>query len=554
MEPDRVYEHLSSSYGKNHFAIDLPFQRLLGYFAPNPPDLSTLGAFAGTELYEAADYVDKVAPPRLLTWSVRGERVDEVWLDPGERRVLDRLTKEFGVNRGPYRGGNWFDHYAAIYLVSDPGIACILTLTNQTAYALVKYGSPAQQQLVPELLGETRVARYGATWFTEIQGGSDLGTNRVEAAEEGGSLRLTGDTKYFASNAGLADYALVSARPRGAPAGAKGLGLYLVRKLDSQGRRNFAVRRLKDKSATRSVPTGEVEFHGAEAEPVGAPEQGIYYIMEDLMVSRLANSFGALGVARKAYLEAYYFAAMRQTFGRPLRAHPLVQRDLMDMEIAIEGALALALRAVDQFERSWKERPPYSPAYHYARLLTHIAKNVTATVAAETTRTAMELLGGLGFLEEYPLERLHREALVLPIWEGPSNIQALDLLEVIAKKQAHRSLLEELARSDVASPEGKEVLRSARARIEAALTALASATEAEAQFGAKETLSTLGHGIAASLLVQIGDRLRIPRFTEVGQLYAIRFLEGRPYPFRSPAAAQRIFGIDEGAAFEASQG
>ena len=90
-----------------------------------------------------------------------------------------------------------------------------------------------------------------------------------------------GDTKYFASNAGLADYALVTARPKGAPNGAKGLGLFLVPRLDSSGRRNFTIRRLKEKSATRSVPTGEVEFHDSEASTVGSIDDGIYVTMEN---------------------------------------------------------------------------------------------------------------------------------------------------------------------------------------------------------------------------------------------------------------------------------
>ncbi len=539
-----VYERLSNSYGRNHFAVDRPFQLILRYFTPRPPDLSSLGAFAGKELYEVADYVDKVARPKLVTWSIRGERVDEVWLDPLERQVLERLMHEFGVNRPPYRAGSWLDHYAAIYLVSDPGIACILTVTNQTAHALYKYGNDSQKQLIPGLIGETAESRFGATWFTEIQGGSDLGANQVTAHRHDGRWRITGDTKYFASNAGLADYALVSARPSGAPEGAKGLGLFLVPKLGSNGQRNFAVRRLKEKSATVSVPTGEVEFHDAEAQPVGELEKGVYYILENLMVSRLSNSFGALGIARKAFLEAYYYAQERRAFSRLLIEHPLVQRDLLDMEVAIEGALALALKAVDQFQKAWMETPPYTDAYHYARLLTHITKNVTAEMAAQTTQTAMELLGGLGFLLEYPAERLHREALVLPIWEGPSNIQALDMLEVMAKKKAHLTLLAEMRALRDGITEGKEVAELAVRRMEESLAQLAASGDAAAQFGAKDTLRTLGHGIATVMLLEVGRKLGARRLSTIGQWYALRLLEGQPYPPEALRGARDVFSID----------
>ena len=544
MNVDEFYGHMSNAYCRNHFEVDKPFQLILGHFAGRVPDLAPLGAFAGKELYELADYVDKTARPRLVNWSINGERVDGVWLDPSERLALERLFREFAVNRSPYRGGSWFDHYAAIYLISDPGIACILTVTNQTAYALYKYGDDEQKGLVGGLIGEGPV-KYGATWFTELQGGSDLGANLVGAHQEKGTWRIVGDTKYFASDAGLADYALVTARPQGAPAGAKGLGLFLVPRYDSGGRRNFDVRRLKDKSATASVPTGEVEFHSSEAKPVGDVRNGIYYTMENLMVSRLANSFGALGVARKAFLEAYYYTQKRAAFGKPLVEHPLVQRDLLDMEVYIEGSLALALKAVSQFERSWKESPPYTDACHYARLLTHITKNTTAEMSAYTTKMAMELLGGLGFLNEYPVERLHREALITPIWEGPSNIQALDMLEAIAKKGAHVTMLEDMKGLQGEFVEGRDVAALALKRMEEALASLSRSDDAAAQFFAKDVLNTLGHGVATIMLLEVGKGLGSRRFVTVARLYAGRFLEGKPYPAESLAIARQLFAIDE---------
>lgn len=546
MSSEDVYSHLSNSYGRNHFEIDKPLQLILQYFMGKVPDLSSLGSFAGKELYEVADYVDKIANPKQIMWSINGERVDDVWLAPSERMALERLFKEFAVNRSPYRGGTWFDHYASIYLISDPGIACILTVTNQTAYALHKYGDEDQKKLVRALIGETSVVRYGATWFTELQGGSDLGTNLVEAIQEGSVWRMNGDTKYFASNAGLADYALVTARPKGAPSGAKGLGLFLVPKYDSSGKRNFIVRRLKEKSATVSVPTGEVEFHNSEVRPVGDLRNGIYYTMENLMVSRLSNSFGALGIARKAFLEAYYYTQKRRAFGKLLVEHPLVQRDLLDMEVYIEGSLALSFKAVDQFQKAWRETPPYTHAYHYARLLTHIAKNITAEMASYTTKMAMELHGGVGFLDEYPIERLHREALITPIWEGPSNIQALDMLEVISKKNAHLTLLDDMKRLQEGTVRDKGVAELAMRNMREALGRLSSsADDTIAQFYAKDTLNTLGHAIATIMLLEIGNKLGIERFLTIGRLYALRFLEGKPYPLEALRDAKKLFAIDE---------
>ena len=520
---------------------------MLRYFTEKVPDLSALGAFAGRELYEVADYIDKVANPKQVMWGVNGERVDGVWLDPSERMVLEKLFREFGVNRPQYRGGTWFDHYAAIYLISDPGIACILTVTNQTAYALYKYGDESQKRIVGALIGEAPEIKYGATWFTELQGGSDLGSNLVDAVEQGGLWRINGDTKYFASNAGLADFALVTARPRGAPPGAKGLGLFLVAKQDSEGKKNFDVRRLKEKSATISVPTGEVEFHGSEARPIGDLRKGIYYTLENLVVSRLSNSFGALGIARKAFLEAYYYAQKRRAFGSLLIEHPLVQRDLLDMEVYIEGSLALGLKAVDQFQKSWSEVPPYAAPYHYARLLAHIAKNVTADMASHVSQMAMELHGGVGFLDEFPVERLHREALITPIWEGPSNIQALDMLEVISKKGAHLTMLEDMKGLAGSLVQGKDVSEFAIREAEDALGRLSSADQAGAQFYAKDVLNVLGHAIATVILFGIGNKLESDRFLTVARFYSNRFLEGKPYPREAIADANKIIDIEKSA-------
>ena len=535
-----AYGHLSNANGKNPFDLDRPLQVMLRHFGGRVPDLSALGAFAGKELYELADYTDKLAPPEQVMWSIRGDRVDDVWLNPAQRWALDRLFREFGVNRAPYRGGSWLEHYAAIYLVSDPGIACILTVTNQTAYALHKYGDEALRRYIPGLIGEEDGITYGATWFTEIQGGSDLGANRVEAIHEADGWKLRGDTKYFASNAGLADLALVTARPTGAGPGAKGLALFLVPKIARSGARNFLVRRLKDKSATRSVPTGEVEFPNSEAFLIGDAAKGVYYTLENLIVSRLANAFGALGIARKAYLEAYFYAHDRTAFGKKLIEHPLVQRDLLDMEVALEGALALALKATAEFQRSWTDTPPYHEGYHYARLLTHIAKNVTADMAAAVTQTAMELHGGIGFLQEFPIERLHREALITPIWEGPSNIQALDLLEVMAKKAAHLTLAKDMRRIAESLLEHGTPGEEALAHLDEVLEGLAARDGAEAQFFAKDTLNGLGHAIATLLLYDVAERQEDSRFADVARLYATRFLRRAPY---DPEAARLARGL-----------
>ncbi len=513
---------LSYAYGTNHFDRDPDLAAVLRKFWRDFPahrdELHRFGQFAGEDVYEAVYHVDHDAAPVLTTHDLDGRRVDRVRLSPAERVVLRAAAH---INRPPYEGGHWHHHFALGYLMGDPGLYCVLTITNQTIYAIHKY-APALAAWKEEMLDGRA---FGATWMTEVQGGSDLGANTSAARKESRGWRLTGE-KYFASGAGLADYAVVTARPEGAKAGAKGLALFLVPRLKPSGELNFFVRRLKDKSATRAVPTGEVELTGSEAHLVGREDEGVYLTLEVLNVSRLANAIGAMATGKKAHLEVLERVRRRTAFGRPLQDHPLIRRDLTDLAVRSAGGLALAFRAVDQFDRVWTERHPYSREYHYARFLIHLAKNRTAEHASAMTALAMELFGGLGFLEEYAVARWHREALITPIWEGPSNIQALDFLEAIQKKQAHEAFLEDMDPrwEAIGGPTG----RLAKQTATDALHGLLSASTGEAQWHAKEAMTRIADATTVALLGDLAADE--PRYERIAELYAARFLRHEEYP------------------------
>jgi alkylation response protein AidB-like acyl-CoA dehydrogenase len=143
--------------------------------------------------------------------------------------------------------------------------------------------------------------------MTEIKGGSDLGAAVENAAQwDGDKWWLTGD-KYFASNAG-AELAVVAARAEGAPQNVRGLSLYLVPRRAENGQLNYRIRRLKNKIATQSVPTGEIELRDCEGWLLGQEEQGVYLILEGLNLSRVANSVSSVALAQRAIAEAYSFA------------------------------------------------------------------------------------------------------------------------------------------------------------------------------------------------------------------------------------------------------
>jgi acyl-CoA dehydrogenase len=514
----------SYAFGKNHWSLDVDLRTILRRYWPayseHEVSLSEFGELAGGRAYEIAEHVDRTAAPIHVMHDLNGSRVDQVILSPAHHELLKDMAF---INRPPYEGGSWHHHFALGYLLADPGLYCSLIVTNQTAYAIYKYAPDQRSWLEPLLSGEA----WGATWMTETQGGSDLGANTTRAQVKNGVWRLYGDTKYFASNAGLADCAIVTARPEGAKPGPKGLSLFLVPRLDKNGNLNFILRRLKDKSATRAVPTGEVEFSGSQAYLIGEASQGIYYTLETLTVSRLANAVGAMGLARKAHLEALFRTRERSAFQKRLIEHPLVRWDLTDLAVRTAGGLSLIFHAINAFDRAWQERPPYSIAYHYARFLSHLAKNRTADHASVCTQLAMEIFGGLGFLEEVAVARLHREALVTAIWEGTSNIQALDMLEAMHKKGAHEPFLDDFVPRLQAV--GTSEARIALQMIESVLENLGMLSLREVQWVSKDSLTRLADAVQVALLydlAQVGGE----RYERLARLYAHRFLANEPYP------------------------
>lgn len=516
-------KHISYAYGTNHFDSDINLATLLKHYWPgfesHAEELHRFGDFAGREIYETVYHVDHDAPPVLITHDLDGNRVDRVRLSPAHLHVLKETAK---INRPPYEGGSWHHHFALGYLIGDPGLYCVICITGQTAYAIHKYAPEFSEWKEQLLSGEA----FGATWMTESQGGSDLGANLASARQVGDAWRITAD-KYFASGAGLTDYAITTARPEGGKPGPKGLALFLLPRINRAGDLNFHVRRLKDKSATRAVPSGEAELLNSEAYLIGRPEEGIYYTLENLTVSRLANAIGAMGTARKSQLEVLGRVQHRKTFGRMLKDHPLIRRDLTDLSTRMAGGLALCFHAIQQFDQAWDARPPYTPAYHYARFLSHLAKNRTADHAAAMTAMGMELFGGLGFLEEYAVARWHREALITPIWEGPSNIQALDFLETLHKQKAHETFLADIV--PMLEKSRTDEARVAKETIEQTLAHLTSLPTDVAQWHAKHVLQKVADATQVALLYSLAETGG-SRYEKLANLYVHRFLLNEEYP------------------------
>lgn len=415
---------------------------------PGAAELRAYEAWWESEGSAISGAVDRAGTPWLRMYDEYGARIDRILYPPAYRTMLQRGYRE-GVVAAAVERGSLVTPYLLGYVTSfyDAGLYCPYTVSLATAVPLDKYGGRGvRDRFLPRLLTRDGATWQGATWMTEAKGGSDLGaTVETVARRDGERWRLTGD-KYFASNAG-AELAVVAARPEGAETGVRGLALFLVPQQRSDGGLNYAIRRLKDKIATRSVPTGEVELRDSEAYLLGKAEWGVYLILEVLNLSRVANSVASVALAQRALADATRFAEGRVAFGKPIARHPLMQRQLAERRVALDAAFALAWEAVRLLDEVWRETPPYSDRHHLFRLVAHLAKYWTAEFAVQTGKWAMEVYGGGGTLAENGVERWLREAMILAIWEGTPHRQMLDALEVMHAKGAHRLLFRHLARA-----------------------------------------------------------------------------------------------------------
>ena len=496
--------------GLNAFDLDVNLRRLLWRRAPQVLEdhgtrLSDFGAWVAGPLDAQAAYTDRTAPPRLDAFGSRGERLGRVILNPVYEACHQEVYRRgiIGLAFGPEAAPHLLSFVMGTMLSSaDISIHCPVTMTGALAYVLQRIG-PARlrRDYLPDLIRMDGAAKSGGTWATELHGGSDVGATTTEARPDGKAWRLKG-LKWFASNAG-GGLALATARPTGAPGGGKGLGCYLVPDVLPDGSRNAIwVRRLKDKLGTRGLPTGEIELDGAWALEVVAPPDGLKAMMEALEYSRIHNAVAACGVQRRAFLEAVCWASHREAFGGTIRNYPMVRDVLLDLVTELEASTALAFEAAVAFDDAQADargRP-------WLRTVTALAKYRTAEQGIRAAARALELVGGNGYTEDWPTARLYRDAMVLPVWEGPANIQALELLRMIAGRQrGDTRFLERIdgvldALPQVLGPEG-DALSRLRTRASDALTYLQS-RPSEGPRHARRLLDLMADGLSAALLLE----------------------------------------------------
>jgi hypothetical protein len=585
------WSDIDSVVGQNWYRLDPELQARVRRDAP-PEDvewseqtLDGFGALVGGTIARAADIVD-AHPPELVRYDRWANEVNELAHHPAMLEAKAALwqagypsgftpqARERGrPTPGVVLGG-------ASYLLSqaDTGMVCSLGMTTGVAGLVEAYAPPDVRDGLLAGLRAADVADAvdGSMFLTERDGGSDLGrTVHCTARDLGdGRVAITGE-KWFCSNVDGAAIVLL-ARPEGAPDGPAGLGLYLVPRVTDDGTPNhYSVRRLKQKLGTKSVPTGEVEFHGALGYALrGAPADGgdggtrasadsdaggLNRMMEMVNGSRFGVALMGLGIARRCVAEATAWAHHRQAKGRALVDLPLVREQLVDLLAELEAATALG------FECTAASRA--EDGARLRRILVPAAKVRLCRFGVEAASYAVELHGGNGYCEDWGLTRQLRDAQCHPIWEGSENICVLDVLRTIRRDGSHEALLarvdDALATARAGAPgwvqEGVEAVTGSRERLAARIDGLAGLEPDAAEAVSGRLCDLLNRTTSAALLLEQageGGELAVHKGLVALRFVRRQLVHGRAWDDGIAAAAGRELlayaDVDEATAAKAA--
>ncbi len=327
-----------------------------------------------------------------------------------------------------YGGGGVSDMVTQMIVTEEltwgcAGIAIAISASSLCATAIQQVGTPQQKAKYMPMFCDPKQVVLGAMGLTEAEAGSDVSAMRTTAKRVEGGYLLNG-AKRFITNGGIADVHVIFATTDAA-AGWGGIQAFVVDK----GNPGLKAGKKERKMGVRASHTGEVIledcFVPEESLLGGERGAGGIGVLKTLERTRPGVGAGALGIARAAHEYALEYALQRRTFGKPIAGHQAIAFKLADMATEIEAARLLIWKA------AWtasQERP-------FAREAS-MAKLKAGDVAMRVTDEAIQILGGYGYIRDFPVEKWHRDAKIYQIWEGTAEIQRL----VIARELTGRAL------------------------------------------------------------------------------------------------------------------
>ena len=432
---------------------------------------------------------------------------------PEAWRAFARVAAEWGLVAIPHErrhGAFSRIHQGALVHLFGPSSSiytCPLAMTDGAVTTLLAHGNASLvERAVPRLTSRDPARAWtSGQWMTERTGGSDVGQSLTRAVRDGDEWRLFG-SKWFTS-ATTSEMTLTLARPEGNPGGGKGLALFYLELRGADGMPNgLRVLRLKDKLGTRMLPTAEVELDGAVATPVTGLSDGVRAIAPMLQITRTWNALCAVCSMRRGVALARDYAGRRSAFGARLADKPLHVQTLAELETEYQAAFLMTFRLLELLGRAeageatdWELR--------LIRALQPVAKLLTGKQSVAHASEVLEAFGGAGYIEDTGLPALLRDAQVLPIWEGTTNVLSLDLLRALTGEAGLRDLDAELSRALGAATDAAlaPVRERARALMDAAGGWFGVAQQggpADLEGGARRFALSVGRALQLALVAE----------------------------------------------------
>jgi alkylation response protein AidB-like acyl-CoA dehydrogenase len=481
------------------------------------PSLAKMGTLAAGRLHEF-DLAHRRDEPVHVPFDAWGRRVDRIEVNAAWREYA-RVAAEAGLVATGYerRHGRFsrVHQFALAYLFhpSSQVYTCPLAMSDGCARTLEVIGGglgATRDRVFARLVSrDPDTAWTSGQWMTERTGGSDVGLSETLARRDAAGAWSLHGTKWFTS-AVSSQVALTLARPEGNGPGGKGLALFLVELRDAAGAlRNITVLRLKEKLGTRNLPTAELRLDGTPAWPVAGLGDGVRNMGTMLNLTRTWNAVVAAATLRRGLSLARDFARRRVAFGAPLAEKPLHLETLADLAAEQEASFLLAFFAVELLGRQeCGELDERDEAL--LRLVQPVTKLTTGRQTVSGASEVLESFGGAGYVEDTGLPALLRDGQVLSIWEGTTNVLALECYRAVARGdvlprllEAVRTRVEGAQHALLREPAGV-ALRSAD-HIESWWADAATRGPWRHEASARRFAMTVGRTLALALLVEHAD-------------------------------------------------
>ena len=448
MEKNTPYSDFLQSMPKlhNEFTDDVFLQDYLKTYFPADalkeitPDLEQFGKRTANEFLEWARDAE-INKPQLIQFDAWGKRVDEIKVSQGWLN-LEKVAAEDGLvaigYERKYEEHSRLYQFVKLYLytASSAIYTCPLAMTDGAARLIELYGDDFLKENAYKGLTYRNPTEFKTSgqWMTERTGGSDVSRSMTLATHEEKENYILNGHKWFTS-AITANMAFTLASTEQPENGKRApLSLFYLPIRNEDGSLNgIEVEALKDKLGTRALPTAQLLLTGSKAKLVGEKGKGVKTIATLFNITRIYNTISAVSYMRRSYALSKSYSAQREAFGQKIEHHLLHKRALREMEIAYQSNTMLGLFLAKLLGKEDCNKATETEK-SLLRLLTPVAKLYTAKNAIKYASELIEMHGGVGYLEDSGIPVILRDAQVLSIWEGTTNVLSLDMLRAIEKE------------------------------------------------------------------------------------------------------------------------